>query len=562
MKTNTKWVLYARKSTESEERQIQSIDDQINFLKEVAAREKLNIVETITESKSAKDPYKRDGFKKVIALIDAGKVDGILSWKIDRLSRNPIDSATIQYYLQKEKIKCIKTSERDYLPEDNALVFAVEQGMANQFVRDLSKNVKRGMKSKADQGWFPNIPPIGYLNSKTREKGKETILTDELRFPIVRKMWDLMLTGNYRIPQILEVATNEWGLRTPNRKKLGGKPVCVSYMWKIFTNPFYTGQFKYAGNIYQGKHKPMITIDEFERVQYILGRRGKPKPKSHSFPYTGMFVCGGCGAVITATEKEKHLKIGETRKYVYYHCTGRKKYVKCNEARMTANELETEISRVISENTIHPTMCELGLRIVRQMHETESKEQATLNAAHFQNLEDVQKKLNNLTKFLLNETVSEDEYKSQKEILVEEKQKCEKIIQQLDSRFKNWTKLAEDAFIFATHANEVFKTGDMQVKREIASGLGSNLVISGKKLFVSLHGWLKALKDGEKSLIEEFGGLEPENIYTDKTQKEVLPSFHTRLCAGKDSNLRRINPGDLQSPLVDRLSTDACSRLQ
>jgi hypothetical protein len=132
----------------------------------------------------------------------------------------------------------------------------------------------------------------------------------------------------------------------------------------------------------------------------FLSRRGKPKPKTHSFPYTGMFVCGGCGAMITATEKEKHLKIGETKKYVYYHCTGRKKYVKCHEQRMTTNEVEKGLLQIITENTIHPTMCELGLRIVREMHEQESKEQATLNAAHLQNLR-CQEKMNNFNKIFV-----------------------------------------------------------------------------------------------------------------------------------------------------------------
>ena len=138
---NGGWILYARKSTESEDRQIQSIDDQTAYLKEVAHREKLHIAETICEAKSAKAPDVREGFKNLLGLIEKGKVQGILVWKLDRLSRNPIDSARIQWYLQTGKIKCIKTSERNYWPEDNALLFAVEQGMANQYIRDLSKNV-------------------------------------------------------------------------------------------------------------------------------------------------------------------------------------------------------------------------------------------------------------------------------------------------------------------------------------------------------------------------------------------------------------------------------------
>ena len=209
MENNIKWAIYARKSTESSDRQIQSIDDQINNLKVIAKREGLKISEIISEAKSAKEPYKRDGFIKLSKLIEQEKISGLLVWKMDRLSRNPIDSGAIQYFLQKKKLLCIKTPEKNYLPQDNAIIMSVENGMSSQYIRDLSMNVKRGMRSKAEKGWFPNIPPIGYLNSKTHIKGEETILTDSERFKIVRKMWDLMLTGNYTIPKVLKIATDK-----------------------------------------------------------------------------------------------------------------------------------------------------------------------------------------------------------------------------------------------------------------------------------------------------------------------------------------------------------------
>jgi predicted site-specific integrase-resolvase len=139
MNNNIKWAIYARKSTESEDKQIQSIDDQINYMQEIAKREGLNVIEVISESKSAKLKNNREGFSKLLSLIDTGKIQGILCWKMDRLSRNPVESAHIQEALQLRKLECIYTAERKYWPEDNALIFAVEQGMANQYSRDLSK---------------------------------------------------------------------------------------------------------------------------------------------------------------------------------------------------------------------------------------------------------------------------------------------------------------------------------------------------------------------------------------------------------------------------------------
>ena len=149
---NIKYILYARKSTEDQKRQVQSIDDQVKILTELANRLDLEIIDTITESKSAKEPDNRPGFSKMMDRIKKGEAKGILCWKIDRLTRNPVDEGTIKWLLQKGIIQSIQTYEKEYLPEDNVILVGVESGMANQYILDLSKNVKRGSKSKAEKG--------------------------------------------------------------------------------------------------------------------------------------------------------------------------------------------------------------------------------------------------------------------------------------------------------------------------------------------------------------------------------------------------------------------------
>ena len=149
-----KYFVYARKSSESDERQIQSIDDQVKIMKDLATDFKLSITDVFTESKSAKEPQGRAIFEGMLRRIQDGEAQGILTWKIDRLSRNPIDSARIQWMLQKELIQSIHTVGREYCSEDNALIFSVETSMANQYIRDLSKNVKRGLQSKLEKGWM------------------------------------------------------------------------------------------------------------------------------------------------------------------------------------------------------------------------------------------------------------------------------------------------------------------------------------------------------------------------------------------------------------------------
>ena len=134
--------------------------------------------------------------------IENGKVNAIVTWKLDRLSRNPTDSGRIQQLLQDGKLKHILTSDKSYYPEDNAIVFSVEAGMSNQYIRELAVNTKRGMASKAEKGGKNGVPPIGYLNDVINK----TITIDPDRFELVRILWDKMLTGTYSIAELTRYA--------------------------------------------------------------------------------------------------------------------------------------------------------------------------------------------------------------------------------------------------------------------------------------------------------------------------------------------------------------------
>ena len=90
----------------------------------------------------------------MIDRIGRGEASGILCWKLDRLARNFIDGGQVIEMIQRGVVQHIRSFERSYYPEDNVLVMAVELGMANQFSRDLAVNVKRGLRAKAQMGWY------------------------------------------------------------------------------------------------------------------------------------------------------------------------------------------------------------------------------------------------------------------------------------------------------------------------------------------------------------------------------------------------------------------------
>ena len=156
----TKYYIYARKSTEDEDRQILSLDSQEKELLQVAEHLGLKVIKTYKESKSAKAPDKRPLFAEMIARIKCGEAQGVLCWKLDRLARNPDEAGKIIGMMQRQEILHIRSHEKDYYPEDNQLLSYVEFGIANQYIIDLSKNVKRGLKAKIEQGWYPVYAPL------------------------------------------------------------------------------------------------------------------------------------------------------------------------------------------------------------------------------------------------------------------------------------------------------------------------------------------------------------------------------------------------------------------
>src|SRR6266702_4792909 len=159
------YFMYCRKSSEAEARQILSSDSLISELKRHAARKGITIEEILTEAKSAKAPG-RPVFNSLMERLYRGEADGILCWKLDRLARNPVDGGAIIWAMKQHGMKIITPFQTYGQSEDNVVWMYLEFGMAQKYVDDLSKNVKRGLRSKAEMGWRPCPPPMGYAGKQ------------------------------------------------------------------------------------------------------------------------------------------------------------------------------------------------------------------------------------------------------------------------------------------------------------------------------------------------------------------------------------------------------------
>lgn len=313
-----KYCLYARKSSESDERQAMSIDSQLGEMRALAVNEGLNVVCEKQESHSAKDSGQRPVYNEMLAGITTGEYNAILTWAPDRLSRNAGDLGAIVDLMDQHQLLHIRTYSQMFTNSPNEkfllMILCSQAKLEND---NKSINVKRGIRTKCEMGWRPGVAPLGYINRSFG--GVSDIIPDPERAEIITEMFYKAAEGwsGRRLKDWLA----ESGVTTRN-----GKTVPLSSVLAMLINPFYYGEFQYPegpdAKWYKGAHKPLISRDLFDQIQQ---KRGAYKGVwgSKAFAFRGLLKCGRCGADITAQEKFKKLKNGEFNRHVYYNCTRR-----------------------------------------------------------------------------------------------------------------------------------------------------------------------------------------------------------------------------------------------
>ena len=339
------YCLYARKSSESDERQALSIDSQIKEMLEQAKKVDLNVKEIKQESHSAKNSGERPVFGQMIMDIKKGKYQAIVTWAPDRLSRNAGDLGSLVDLMDCGKLQCIRTNGQSFwnTPNDKFLLMILcsQAKLEND---NKGVNVLRGMKTKCESGWRPCMAPLGYLNEKYAKKGERRVFVDPVRGPIIKELFEKVANEGVTGRKLLRWLTYEKLLRSRKEKK-----VTLSSLYNILKNPFYYGEYEYpvgSGKFYKGEHDPLICRQLFDQVRQAMAVSPKLRPGSKEFAFTQRLLCGNCGYGVTASEKFKKLRDGTIRKYVYYHCTN-KGAEPCRQPYIREDDLTLQLVKIL-----------------------------------------------------------------------------------------------------------------------------------------------------------------------------------------------------------------------
>ena len=533
-------VLYARKSTESEDKQVQSIDDQIRIMNAVAKEEGLRIVDVLSESKSAKAPGVRLVFKQMMRDIEDGKYDVILAWDTSRLSRNPKDGGDLQWLLDSGVLSGIRTHEKWYRDNDE-LLFTIENSMNSRFIKELKVKVKRGMDSKADKGDFPGVPPVGYLNDRIEKR----IIKDSIMFDRVAELWRKALTGTYTVSELTRIADKELMIRTPQTKKTGGKPLCHNGVRKLLQNPFYAGKFRWAGRIYNGNHPPMITESQFEQMQRILDPTRhctRPKDEPYQFLLRGLIRCAECGYAIVTEKKYKKLKDGTVKEYHYCHCSGRKRGVKCknHEIYIREEDLIKQIKDELCRYTIDEDFYRIAIEALAEEDEIEVAEQDGKMAEINKRIIDKTNELNNLRRSLYKGLITDNAFfLAEQEDIENQIKKLEDDRKKIKTAAYNWREKANDIFMFARYAKEDFDSDDWERKRAVIKRLGADLKLSNRTIQFTPVKYLVPIAEKYPELKEHF---ELARTDSEQMKKDLKEGLISQWYTGRDSNPRPLVP--------------------
>jgi DNA invertase Pin-like site-specific DNA recombinase len=345
-----RYCLYARKSTESEERQILSIDSQIKEMLQLAEKEGLEIVSMKRESHSAKETGQRPVFNEIVEEIKIGKYNGILTWAPDRISRNAGDLGKIVDLMDAGKLHEIRTFGQQFTNSPSEKFLLMILGSQAKLENDnRAVNVKRGMRARCEMGLRPGSTLTGYINERHMDR-KCQVIVDPERGTVIRKMFEKVGYEKWSGPKLYHWLRFELNFQTQ-----GKKPLALGNMYRILSNPFYYGVFEYprnSGNWYQGKHEPLVSKELFDKVQEQL-KRGNIQRESHEFAFTKLMTCGKCGSCISAEEKYKERKDGTTARYVYYGC-GRTRDKQCKgNTYLREEELVEQLLKIIDQIDIN-----------------------------------------------------------------------------------------------------------------------------------------------------------------------------------------------------------------
>ncbi len=457
------YLMYCRKSSEEETKQVQSLDTQERLLSDFANKLNLTVIDVIREKKSAKDDGNRPLFNDMLARINKGEADGVLVIHTDRLARNLIEAGQIIKLIEQKRLTEVRTPTNLYNTPQSLLYMGFDFLFAAQYSRDLSVKVKAGIESKLLRGEYPAWAPTGYFNKDAK------IYPDPIQAPFIRVAFDLYSTGMHSLKEVTNILYDR-GFRTRRAQK----KVTKSVIFRILKDPIYCGMIKRKDVLYSGVHTPIIPKALFDKVQQVFIKSTRPLKRKHEFLYRNYMTCAYCGCKLTAVTKKGH---------IYYYCTNGRGNCAQHRKYLKASEVQDLLHGLFSFFAIQGDLADLSLRAyandLRKQHTSGITSVSSLQT----HITSTTERLDRLLDALLEKRIDGAKYDLKQKELLSEKATAETQLKQLNPQDPEVTlEQLEKVKNKAVSLAKVFFEGDDVVKSELLNSALWNVSIQNKTI--------------------------------------------------------------------------------
>lgn len=298
---------------------------------------------------------------------DQGDIDYIVVYHFSRMFRSTIDSVITKRDLDKVGTRVVSTIVDLGEGPESAMVETILSAVDEYQSAASGADISYKMSTKARNGGTLGRARIGYLNKRDTSEGRNIgiVVFDEERAPFVKLAFELYATGAWSLESLQDELTHR-GLQTRGGRHPGG-PISTSKLAKLLRDPYYIGYVTYKGEVFVGRHEPLISLELFDRVQTVIDERSGNgrRQRRHQHFLKGMLWCGQCHEQGIESRMLMQWSRGNGGRYRYFFCRRRQQH-QCDSRYLEGEAVEVAVERVYE--SIHFD-AELADRIRTSMQE-------------------------------------------------------------------------------------------------------------------------------------------------------------------------------------------------